>query len=239
MELDYVLPWEYSIVMKLTLYHGSESIVEIPKWGLGKATNDYGLGFYCTEAKEMANEWAVGEGRDGYVNFYSIDLDGLTILDLNSSNFNVLHWLTVLLENRIFVISSPLAFEAKAYLTENYSVNYNDYDLIKGYRADDSYFSFAQDFISGSISLRQLSEAMRLGNLGEQIVLKSKLAFERIVFTGYEISRSDEWFDSRRLRDSSARRQYLDTVRYGRRKDDLFIAQIIDEGIKGNDPRLR
>ena len=48
----------------------------------------------------------------------------------------------------------------------------SEYDVIIGYRADDSYFSFAQDFVAGVISLQKLSEAMQLGKLGEQIVLK-------------------------------------------------------------------
>lgn len=43
------------------------------------------------------------------------------------------------------------------------------------------YFSFAQDFVAGVISLEKLSEAMRLGKLGEQIVLKSPKAFDQIV----------------------------------------------------------
>ena len=42
-----------------------------------------------------------------------------------------------------------------------------------GYRADDSYFSFASDFINGAISYRQLCNAMCLGKLGQQFVLKS------------------------------------------------------------------
>ena len=33
----------------LTIYHGSQQIVEIPKFGIGKKYNDYGSGFYCTE----------------------------------------------------------------------------------------------------------------------------------------------------------------------------------------------
>ena len=225
--------------MKLYLFHGSEIVVGKPLWGFGKIHNDYGQGFYCTEHKEMANEWAIGDGRNGYVNCYSIDMDGLTLLNLNSDNYNVLHWLAVLLENRVFEISSPLASEAKTYILENFSVNYNEFDLIRGYRADDSYFSFAQDFIGGTISFRQLSEAMMLGDLGEQIVLKSRRAFDRIEFSGYEISRASEWYESRMQRDHSARRRYLDFVRYGRKRGDLFISQIIDEGMKGNDSRLR
>ena len=201
--------------------------------------NDFGLGFYCTEHPDMAKEWAVRENRDGYVNRYSIETEGLSILNLNTADYNVLHWLSILLKNRVFEIRSPLALEGKEYLLENYKINYEDYDLIRGYRADDSYFSFAQDFISGAISLRQLSNAMMLGDLGEQIVLKSKKAFDRIAFEGYEVVQSREWYEKRAKRDEDARRQYLDVERNRRQKGDIFISQIIDEEFKGNDPRIR
>ena len=225
--------------MKMRLYHGSSLIVEKPCFGSGKRMNDFGLGFYCTEHPDMAKEWAVRENRDGYVNQYSIETEGLSILNLNTADYNVLHWLSILLENRVFEIRSPLALEGKEYLLENFQVNYKDYDLIRGYRADDSYFSFAQDFISGAISLRQLSNAMMLGDLGEQIVLKSKKAFNHIAFEGYEIVQSREWYEKRAKRDEDARRQYLDVERNRRQKGDIFISQIIDEEFKGNDPRIR
>lgn len=225
--------------MKMRLYHGSSLIVEKPRFEFGKRMNDFGLGFYCTEHPDMAKEWAVRENRDGYVNRYSIETEGLSILNLNTEGYNVLHWLSILLENRVFEIRSPLALEGKEYLLENFKINYEDYDLIRGYRADDNYFSFAQDFISGTISLRQLSNAMMLGDLGEQIVLKSKKAFDHIAFEGYEIVQSREWYEKRAKRDEDARRQYLDVERNRRQKGDIFISQIIDEEFKDNDPRIR
>ena len=42
----------------LTIYHGSQQIVEVPQFGVGKPYNDYGQGFYCTESPELAKEWA-------------------------------------------------------------------------------------------------------------------------------------------------------------------------------------
>jgi len=225
--------------MKKTLYHGSCDVIIKPQYGYGKKYNDYGLGFYCTESIEMAKEWGVSKDRDGYANIYEIDLDGLSILDLGAPEYCVLHWLTVLLENREFDIPSGLALEAKEYLLGNFSVDYEKYDAIIGYRADDSYFSFAQDFINGTISYRQLANAMRLGRLGLQFVLKSSKAFERIVYLGNEKALASEWYARKILRDKSARREYFDVERNKRIRGDLFIAQIIDEEIGPNDSRLR
>ena len=49
-------------------------------------------------------------------------------------------------------------------------------------------------FINGTISYRQLNNAMYLGKLGIQYVLKSKEAFNRIVFDGYEEAEYKEWY---------------------------------------------
>ena len=125
------------------IYHGSKDIIEQPIFGFGKTYNDYGLGFYCTEEIDMAKEWGVNSDRDGYANIYEIETDSLNILDLNDDKYIVLHWLAILLENREFDAPSGLAAEAKEYILKNFMIDYKNYDAIIGYRADDSYFSFA------------------------------------------------------------------------------------------------
>lgn len=221
------------------LYHGSSHIVDQPKYGYGKPYNDYGLGFYCTEDLNMAMEWGVDRNRDGYANCYEMDCEGLRILDLNDPQYCILHWLRILLENREFDVPSSLAFDAKEYLLNTFDIAYKSYDAIIGYRADDSYFSFAQDFLNGTISYRQLNNAMHLGRLGQQFVLKSKRAFEQIRFTGSEIARSDAWYAKKVLRDRTARREYFSVERNRRQRGDLYITQILDEEMKPDDPRLR
>ena len=221
------------------LFHGSPSIIEKPQFGYGKVYNDYGLGFYCTDSLEMAKEWGVAQDRNGYANRYELDCEGLKILDLNGPSFNILHWLAVLLENREFDVPSGLALEAKEYILNTFRVDYQSQDAIIGYRADDSYFSFAQDFINGTISYRQLNNAMHLGKLGQQFVLKSKQAFDRIQFLGYEVADHDEWYAKKMLRDRSARREYFSVERNKRQRGDLYITQILDEEMKPDDERLR
>ena len=84
----------------MLLYHGSDHVIKRPEFGAGKKHNDYGRGFYCTENIELAKEWAVSEDADGYVNKYSIDTSRLSILDINSEEYTMLHWLGIL--RRIF-----------------------------------------------------------------------------------------------------------------------------------------
>lgn len=225
--------------MKRTIYHGSNHIIQKPIYGGGKQYNDYGQGFYCTDSLDMAKEWGVAKGVNGFANRYTIECDGLEILDLNDPKFCILNWLAVLLENREFDAGSPLAYQAKEYLLETFRVDYHDCDCMIGYRADDSYFSFAQDFINGTISYRQLNRAMHLGKLGQQFVLKSEKAFDRITFEGYEIAESTEWYIKKMARDQAARREYFDVERNRIERNDLFVTQILSEEMKPNDPRLR
>ena len=203
--------------MVKTLYHGSKDIIEHPRYGAGKPYNDYGRGFYCTESLDLAKEWAVAVDRGGFANIYELDCAGLAILDLNGDEYGLLHWLALLLRYREFDASGPLAFEAKQYLLEN----------------------FAQDFISGAISYQQLGRAMHLGRLGQQFVLKSERAFDRLRFTGYEGASRDEWYERKMSRDRAARREYLDEERNRRQPGDLFITTIMDEGMGAGDERLR
>lgn len=225
--------------MRIKIYHGSEYIIEKPVFGYGKPYNDYGTGFYCTRELSMAKEWGAGAERDGYANCYELELSGLEILDLNEEEYCILHWLAVLLKNRQFDVSSALALEAREYLLEHFLADYDGYDIITGYRADDSYFSFAQDFINGTISYRQLCNAMKLGRMGQQIVLKSPRAFERLYFTGYELAKSREWYAKKIQRDKKARREYFDVEKNRRQKGDIYITQIMDEEMRADDLCLR
>ena len=223
----------------MKLYHGSDHIVEAPTYGLGKPYNDYGLGFYCTQHPDMAGEWAVGFDHDGFVNEYDFDTNGLEIVDLDALEFTTLHWLAVLLANRWFDVRAPIANDAREYLLANFVVDLSKADVVEGYRADDSYFTFAQDFINGTISYRQLGNAMRLGELGRQVVVKSERAFSRLQFLNAQEAPRSVWLPRRERRDREAREQYFDHERNARKKGDLFITQIIDEEMGPHDDRLR
>ena len=222
----------------MLLYHGSDHVIKRPEFGAGKKHNDYGRGFYCTENIELAKEWAVSEDADGYVNKYSIDTYRLSILDINSEQYTMLHWLGILLKNRIFTLSTPLEREAKKYILDNFNISLDGIDIVKGYRADDSYFSYARDFISGVISYEQLSKALRLGMLGEQYCLVSQKAFTEIEYVGNEYVDSEEWYPRKMLRDMYARQGYRNMEKEEYRKGELYITKIIDEEMKKDDLRI-
>lgn len=210
-----------------------------PSYGFGRLHNDYGRGFYCTESVELAREWAVGEHRDGFVNEYVLDTTDCMLLDLNSDAFTPLHWLGVLLQNRVFDMVTPLEREAKRYILEHFAVSTEQADLISGYRADDSYFSYARDFIGGVISYEQLARALKLGNLGCQICIKSERAFQQLAYVGSEKVLAEEWYPKKALRDRNARAGYRDMEKEAYHKGELYISRIIDEEMREDDLRIR
>lgn len=223
----------------MIVFHGSEYIVEKPVFRGGKKSNDYGYGFYTTESLDLAKEWACAKNTDGYANRYELAMEGLTVLNLNSPEYSILNWLAVLTHYRSYWQNGSIAEEAKKYLQEHFFVDPEAYDIIIGYRADDSYFSFAQDFVAGTISLQKLSEAMRLGKLGEQIVLKSERAYTKIHFQGAAFAEAQRWYDKKSVRDREARRAYRRSKGTADGIVDLYMLDIMREGITSGDSRLR
>ena len=220
----------------ITLYHGSERIVEVPAFGEGRQNNDFGLGFYCTESEDLAKEWAVSSLRNGFANRYTLDTEYLNILNLNSPDYTILNWIAVLVEHRLFTIKTPVARRAKRYLIDNFGVNVNAFDLITGYRADDSYFDYAESFLNNGISVEQLARAMRLGKLGEQIVIKSKFAFSCLRYEGFDIAEKEKYYVLRKARDDEANELYQEMLE--EEGDGLYIQDIMRGGIKNDDPRI-
>ena len=223
---------------KIILYHGSEKIVSKPEFGKGKAYNDYGLGFYCTQNIELAKEWACPTINDGFSNCYELETEGLSVLDLLSEKYTTLHWLAILIDNRRFDIDTAIMRQGSYYFKTNFLPDLSKFDLIKGYRADDSYFSFAQAFLSNQISYKQLGHAMKLGKLGEQIVLKSKKAFESIEFKNYEVADGKKYYTLRLKRMEKAKADYKKSLEESDISG-LFIRDLILGDVKDDDPRLR
>lgn len=188
---------------------------------------------------ELAKEWASSTETDGFANQYQLNLTGLSTLSLTSGDYHILNWLSVLLENRRFRIDGAIAQQAKAYISENFSVDYKQYDIIRGYRADDSYFSFANAFLNNTISVTQLEKAMVLGKLGEQIVLISQKAFASIEFVNAIPAPNEIYLPKKLARDTAARKDFQQEKARGSILTEKYILDIMREGWKNDDERLQ
>lgn len=168
---------------KLILYHGSSSVVDTPKWGIGKPDNDYGSGFYTTEFYDKAASWALLNGtRDAYVNKYTLDVRNLKIINLN--DFGVLAWLSEVLANRGTFDDSNIAIADE--IVKRYRIPIEDADVVIGYRADDSYTEVIEAFLNKLLSIDEVKRLFYKGKLGNQVFIKSKQAFLQTSFVKAE-----------------------------------------------------
>lgn len=221
----------------MKVFHGSQNIIRVPQYGLGKVGNDFGLGFYCTESEDLAKEWSVQPNKDGFANAYELDTDGLNILQLNTPEFTILNWMAILVSHRQFKLKVPVAGAAYHYLKSRFAINVDAYDVVTGYRADDSYFDFAEAFLNNSISVEQLAVALRLGKLGEQIVIKSKEAFGRLSFTGFTPAGADLYYPCRQARNAIAEQEYAKLLESNDFRG-LYMNVILAERIGNDDERI-
>lgn len=197
---------------QLVLFHGSQQAVPRPSIEKCRPNNDYGRGFYCTADEKLACEWACQKGTDGFVNRYELPLEGLKVLDLNREPFTLLHWLEVLFTNRLVRLSTPTMQRGAHWLEERFPVDISDADVVHGYRADNSYFGFARAFLRNEITLSELGQAMHLGNLGSQYMVKSAAAFKALRYLGCEPADASIWWPLQAEREDRAREAFSDLL---------------------------
>ncbi len=225
---------------KIEILHGTDHIIEIPDITKGNEKNDYGKGFYCTRIPEMAKEWACKQNTDGFINRYKFDLTNLKILDSTDSKHTVLNWIALLLKHRTLSLDSEIAIDAKNYIIEHFSIDTQEYDVIIGYRADDSYFRYAESFVENGLSLRSLSKALHLGKLGEQTVLVSQKAYNQVKFIDAEPVDRNIYYPKFIDRDTKAREAYKNDIKKTKSyRNDIFVMDILREEIKNDDPRIQ
>lgn len=197
----------------ITLYHGSPNKVVSPQYGCGDDKHDYGRGFYLTDDIELAKEWAVcrPDEKNGWVHKYELECDELKILDFKE--YDVLAWLAELMKHRDAADSKRYRMLAEKFIAK-YGKDTDEYDVIKGWRADASYFYIAKEFVRDNIDIDILEELLLLGGLGTQYCVKSERAYSRLnEITGELLSVEYAEFNDRyNKRDVEARKNMRDLV---------------------------
>jgi len=164
---------------KITLYHGTADKIVTPTFGLGNDRHDYGKGFYLTDDIELAKEWAVCKPneKNGWVHTYTLDINNLNIFDFQK--VDILTWLAELMKHRNASDSKRYKMLATKFISK-YGVDISHYDVIRGWRANASYFYIAKEFVRDNVDINILEELLSLGGLGIQYCIKSKLAYDNL-----------------------------------------------------------
>ncbi len=198
---------------KLILFHGTPDKIVVPTYGKGEEKHDYGQGFYLTESIDLAKEWAVCRPNEenGWVHKYQLDTDGLKILDFQEKG--VLAWLAELMKHRDAADSKRYRMIAKKFI-EKYGVDAEDYDVIRGWRANASYFYIAKEFVRDNIDMDILEELLSLGGLGIQYCIKSERAYSKLheVEDGLMTVQYAEFNEKYNQRDIAARQKMRELV---------------------------
>lgn len=198
---------------KITLYHGTPNKIVTPMYGQGDDKHDYGRGFYLTDDIELAKEWAVCRPveTNGWVHKYELDCDELKILDFKE--YDVLAWLAELMKHRDAADSKRYRMLAGKFIMK-YGIDTSEYDVIKGWRANASYFYIAKEFVRDNIDIDILEELLSLGGLGIQYCIKSELAYSKLheIQDGLMSVEYSEFNDKYNKRDVIARKNMRDLV---------------------------
>jgi len=163
----------------ITLYHGTPNEFVTPQYGYGEDKHDYGKGFYLTENMELAKEWAVCRPTEtnGWVHKYELDISDLKILDFQK--YDVFSWLAELMKHRDAADTKRYKVLSKKFI-EKFGIDTSTYDVIKGWRANASYFYIAKEFVRDNVDTDILEELLSLGGLGIQYCIKSELAYSKL-----------------------------------------------------------
>ena len=198
---------------KITLFHGTPNKIVVPEYGKGEEKHDYGKGFYLTESIDLAKEWAVCRPNEenGFVHQNELETDELKILSFQEEG--VLAWLAELMKHRDASDSRRYRMLSKKFI-DRYGVNTDKYDVIKGWRANASYFYIAKEFVRDNIDMDILEELLSLGGLGIQYCIKSELAFSKLheVENGLQTVKYDEFNEKYNQRDITARQKMYELV---------------------------
>ena len=191
---------------KIILYHGTSDKIVTPTFGRGDDRHDYGRGFYLTEDVQLAKEWAVcrPNEKNGWVHKYILDIKELKILDFEK--YNTLAWLAELMKHRNAADSKRYRVLSEKFIAK-YSMDTAEFDVIRGWRANASYFYIAREFVRDNIDIDILEKLLFLGGLGIQYCIKSEAAFSKLTEdkNGLLLVDYAEFNDMYNQRDAAAR----------------------------------
>lgn len=157
----------------ITLYHGSNVTVEIPKILPKLRALDFGGGFYLTSSYAQAERWArlIFKRRQAgqpIVNIYSFDDElsiALNVLQFKDANAD---WLE-------FVVNNRKALQVF------------DYDIVVGPVANDATLPVIDDYMDGRYTQEEAVRRLLPQNLTDQYAFCSEISLGYLTYQGSKI----------------------------------------------------
>ena len=144
----------------ITIYHGSNVVVERPQIIVSGFYKDFGYGFYCTNIEKQAKKWALTKHGDSCVSVYNY----MPIGDLKILSFPEMtdEWLDFVVDCRRGII--------------------HNYDIVEGPMADDQIWDYVEDFMDGNITREAFWVLAKFKYPTHQIVFCTQKSLESISF---------------------------------------------------------
>ena len=159
--------------MSITLYHGSDSIIESPEIRSPNRTLDFGKGFYLTSSEKQATDWVrrkinVESYSKGYVNLYKfLREDAQKALLVKHFVRPSEEWLDFVMSNR-----------RKADFEHNY-------DIVIGPVANDRVYTAFSLYEGGTISKDILIKELKTYRLVDQYLFHTPKSLEYLKFVSH------------------------------------------------------
>ena len=154
----------------MILYHGSDVAVESPNLDLSRKNLDFGVGFYTTENKTQAVNFAQKvmirkEGKSQLVSVFDFDMDAAQcVLDVLRFPAPNRLWLDFVHQNRHGIYAGK------------------PYDLVIGPVANDDVFATLIVYEQGILNVEQTLEALKIKELYSQFVFKTEKALSLLKY---------------------------------------------------------
>ena len=155
-------------------YHGSDTIVDIPRILEAKRPLDFGGGFYVTTSEEQAKRWAIkvayrNNNNHRCVNRYEFDLENAK-LELTVIHFEIADekWLDFICDNRSGKTTG-------------------DYDIVIGPVADDRVYRVVVEYENGDLDKETALKNLKAESLCNQILFHTEKALKYLKYIDTEV----------------------------------------------------
>lgn len=144
----------------ITIFHGSNVVVEKPQILISGFYKDFGYGFYCTNLEKQAKKLALTKRGDSYVSVFKYQ--PTEVLKILSFPVMTDEWLD-------FIVACRRGIR-------------HDYDIVEGPMADDQIWDYVEDFMEGVITREAFWVLAKFKYPTHQIVFCTQKSLETITF---------------------------------------------------------
>ena len=144
----------------ITIYHGSNVVVEKPHILISGFNKDFGYGFYCTNIEKQARKWALTRRGDSIISIYQY---------APSEELKILSFPKMTDEWLDFVVDCRRGLK-------------HNYDVVEGPMADDQIWDYVEDFMEGVITREAFWVLAKFKYPTHQIVFCTQKSLESIKF---------------------------------------------------------